>query len=85
MEAGFPVGVRDEDKQIYRKLQLTARLFEDFKAYWGGNKKKTIKIFADNNVYAFIMENHDFYHTVGGMCAVEDICECLNLPKGKWS
>ena len=77
--AGYPIMKTQE----YMEVFLVAVLFEEFKKYYGGDFRKTQEILAKNGVYAFILENYDFYHMVGSAYAIRDICECLGLPGGE--
>ena len=81
---GLPMGFPVEYERDYRVLQLTTLLFEEFRWYWGGGRKKTARIFAEKNIFEHIMNNYDFYCNVGNRYAVESICEDLGLPKGGW-
>jgi hypothetical protein len=80
----FPEGIKEEQKLEYRVLQLVCSVLSAFREYWGYSIEKTVAIFKENNIYNFISKNYDFYHTVGKVYIIEDICECLNLPKGRW-
>ena len=80
----FPEGIRDDDKLNYRCLQLVSSLFSTLKDYWGFSTEKTMSMFNNHGIYKFVEENYDFYHTVGHIYIVEDLCNCLDLPKGSW-
>lgn len=73
------------EMQDYRCLQLVASLFSVFREYWGYSAIETLDIFKQNNVYEYISDNYDFYHTVGKVYIVEDVCENLGLPTGCWT
>ena len=84
LNISFPQHIPEKDKLDYRCLQLITSLFTIFKEYWGISIKETLDIFQQNDIYQFIRDNYDFYHTVGSIYIVEDVCECLGLPDGRW-
>ncbi|GHU93250.1 hypothetical protein FACS1894208_02410 [Clostridia bacterium] len=81
----IPQDIEENDKLEYRCLQLASSLFSTFKSYWGYSIQKTLEVFQQNGIYTFIRDNYEFYHTVGKIYIVEDVCECLELPEGSWT
>ena len=81
----FPPDIESGKKLDYRCLQLVLSIFSTFREYWGCSVHEALELFRQHNIYGFIRDNYDFYHTVGKVYIVEDICECLSLPEGSWS
>jgi hypothetical protein len=65
-------------------LELICLIFQTLRSYWGYSIEKTLDVFNQKGIYKFIHDNYDFYHTVGTKYIVEDLRECLDLPKGSW-
>ena len=81
----FPPEIESSHKLDYRCLQLVSSVFSAFREYWGCSIHEALELFQHHNIYGFIKDNYDFYHTVGKIYIVEDVRECLGLPGGSWN
>ena len=81
----LPHDIAETDSMDYRSLHMAAIVFTALRSYWGYSIQKTLELFQQHNIYRYIQDNYDFFHTVGITYIVEDICANLNLPIGSWT